>query len=386
MNWQPATRIESVQTPVIPTVGQWLAEHPGAISLGQGIVHYSPPAAVAAAVAEAAGAAQANRYCAVQGIPELQTQIRTKLEAENEIDLAGSAVICTAGSNMGFINALVAIADPGDEIILLAPYYFNHEMAIDIAACKSVVVSTDAQGRVDLPRLVDAITDRTRAIVTVSPCNPTGVIYPREMLLAVNELCRERGIFHISDEAYEYFVYEGEHFSPASLPGAAEHTISLYSLSKSYGMAGWRVAYMVVPKALELAVKKTQDTNLVCPPVISQIAGVAAMKAGQAWVREQSAGFAEVRNLVVEGLRSLGDRVVVPEPKGAFYCMVYTNSSQHDMDLVHQLIRDYGVATLPGGTFGIEDRCAIRVAYGALSKDSVAAGMERLVQGLNQLL
>lgn len=386
MNWQPATRIESVQTPVIPTVGQWITEHPGTISLGQGIVHYPPPPGVSAAVAAAAEQLPVSRYCAVQGIPELHERIRHKLETENGMDPSRASVLCTAGSNMGFINALIAIADPGDEIILLSPYYFNHEMAVDIAACKSVVVPTDAQGQVDLQQLADAVTRRTRAIVTVSPNNPAGVVYPRESLIAINELCRKHGIFHISDEAYEYFVYEGEHFSPASLPGAAAHTISLFSLSKSYGMAGWRVAYMVVPAGLELAVKKAQDTNLVCPPVISQIAGVAALRAGRPWVAQQSAEFMEVRDLVVERMRSLGDRVVVPEPQGAFYCMVYTNSSQLDMELVRQLIRDFGVATLPGGTFGIEQRCAIRVAYGALSKDSVATGMDRLVNGLNQLL
>ena len=129
-------------------------------------------------------------------------------------------------------------------------------------------------------RFEAAITPRTRAIVTISPNNPSGAVYPKATLAAVNALCSERGIYHISDEAYEYFVYDGaEHFSPASLPGATEHTISLYSFSKAYGFASWRIGYMVIPEALTVAVRKAQDTILICPPVVSQHAALGALAA-----------------------------------------------------------------------------------------------------------
>ena len=265
-------RMQQVQTPMIPVVGEWIAQNPGTISLGQGVVHYSPPAEVRDAVADAIrNEARIDRYCLVRGVDDFLAEIEQKLTAENGIDLSGSTIVTTAGSNMGFQNAVLAIADVDDEIILLSPYYFNHEMAIDIGGCKAVIVPTDSQYQIDLAAIESAVNERTRAIVTVSPGNPTGAVYSRESLTAVNVLCRARGIYHISDEAYEYFIYsEKDHFSPASLPGSGGHTISLYSLSKAYGMAGWRTAYMVIPQQLEIAVKKIQDTNLVCPHVLKK--------------------------------------------------------------------------------------------------------------------
>lgn len=373
---------------MIPVVGEWIARHPGTISLGQGIVHYSPPADVRDAVAKAiANDPRIDRYCLVRGIDEFLQAIDAKLTTENKIDLSDSSIVITAGSNMGFQNAVLAIADIDDEIILLSPYYFNHEMAVDIAGCRAALVPTDSQYQIDLDAIESAITSRTRAIVTVSPSNPTGAVYSADSLHAVNRLCKARQIYHISDEAYEYFSYGDEpHFSPASRSDTADHTISLYSLSKAYGMAGWRTAYMVIPKHLETAVKKIQDTNLVCPPVLNQIAATAALGAGKSWCDQQIVGFRGVRDLVVGELQSLGERCEVPRPEGAFYVLAKMRTDQNDMELVESLIRDFGIAVMPGSTFGVTDGCSLRIAYGALAGDTVADGMGRLVRGLSRLL
>ncbi|EGJ32870.1 aspartate/tyrosine/aromatic aminotransferase, partial [Moorena producens 3L] len=292
MNWGESQRIRQVQTPMIPVVGEWIAQHPGTISLGQGVVHYPAPAAVGVAVTTAMQSDPAvDRYGLVRGTSGLLQAIEQKVETENQTTLADRSVVVTTGSNMGFLNAVLAIADVGDEIMLVSPYYFNHEMAIEIAGCRVVVVPTDSEYQLDLDRLADAITPKTKAIVTVSPNNPTGAVYPADRLTAVNQLCRERSLYHISDEAYEYFNYSAEpHFSPASLPESTAHTISLYTLSKAYGMAGWRVGYMVIPAHLEVAVKKIQDTNLVCPPIVNQLAAQAAMtSAGRDWCHQRIA-------------------------------------------------------------------------------------------------
>ncbi|MCA9173697.1 MAG: pyridoxal phosphate-dependent aminotransferase [Planctomycetales bacterium] len=389
MTWSQSRRIAAIQTPVIPVVGEWIKQHPGTISLGQGVVHYGPPPGVAEAVASAANGQQLHRYGLVRGTDDFLEAAAQKLRAENGLPLYDASVVCTPGSNMGFVNAVLAIADVGDEIILLSPYYFNHEMAVGLAACEPVIVPTDAQYQLDLQRIEQAITPRTRAIVTVSPNNPTGAVYSAADLTAVNQLCRERGLFHISDEAYEYFTFPGEtpHFSPGSLPDSEAYTISLYSLSKAYGMAGWRVAYMVVPQHLETAVKKIQDTQLVCPPLISQVAGCAALAAGRNWCEPRIQPFRAVRELVIEQLETLGDRCDLPHPAGAFYVLAQLDTDQSDLQLVEQLIRDFGVAVMPGSTFGVAaDRCSIRVAFGALEAGTVADGIGRLVRGLNRLL
>lgn len=382
-------RMRRVQSPMIPLVGEMVKRHPGTISLGQGVVHYGPPACVAEAVARAAAEDPAvHRYGLACGIDPLLDAIRTTLHDENSISIGPDRrIVVTAGSNMGFVNAVLAIADPGDQIVLQSPFYFNHEMAVHIAGCCPIAVGTDEQYQPDIESIRAALTDRTRAIVTISPNNPTGAVYDRATLVAINQLCRQRGIYHISDEAYEYFTYDRqEHFSPASLTGSQSHTIALYSVSKAYGMAGWRIGYMVIPAHLEEAVKKIQDTNLICPPVINQIAAAAAMGAGRPWCEPRIRSIAAVRDLVLEELGRLGDRVHVPRPGGAFYVLLRAATGRQDMEIVESLIRDFGVAVMPGSTFGISSGCYLRIAYGALDPDTVVRGMGRLVGGLAALL
>src|SRR5581483_11489122 len=221
-------------------------------SLGQGVVHYGPPAAAIEAAAEALGDPITHEYGDGAGAPALVERIEAKLRRENGIDVRrGSRVMVTAGANMAFMHVVFAITEPGDEIILPVPFYFNHDMAIEMAGCRTVRVATDARYQLDVAALRRAITPRTRAIVTVSPNNPSGAVFTEASLRAVNALCAEHGIFHVADEVYEYFTYDGAtHFSPASIPGAQAHTISMYSLSKAYGFAGWRIGYVVYPDSL----------------------------------------------------------------------------------------------------------------------------------------
>ena len=382
-----SARMQAVQQPIIPVVGELIRQHPGTISLGQGVVHYGPPPQAAARLALFLADSQNHKYKPVEGIPELVQALEAKLVAENGIRTAGhSRVVVTAGGNMAFFNALLAIADPGDEIILLAPYYFNHEMAVTMLNCRPVLAPLDANYQIDLDAVRRAITSRTRAIVTISPNNPSGAVYPAAVLRAVNDLCRERRIYHISDEAYEYFVYDGAtRCSPGALEGAAAHTISLYSLSKAYGLASWRVGYMVIPEALTVAVRKAQDTILICPPVVSQQAAIGALGAGIGYCREQIERVGQVRHLVLAELEPVRKFCTIPPALGAFYLLLRVDTPLGAMSVVERLIRDYGVAVIPGTTFGIEHGCYLRVAYGALDADTTAEGIGRLVRGLTAI-
>lgn len=390
-----ATRVANVQSPVIPIVGKWVRENPGTISLGQGVVRYPPPPEVAQAVADAALKIEAvagplDRYGDVCGNAPLIELLTSKLRNENGIELGEeAAVVCTAGANMGFLNAILALGDVDDEIILLSPYYFNHQMAIEIAGCRPVAVPTTSEYQIDVERIRESITPRTRAIVTISPNNPTGAVYAEADLREVNRICGERGLYHISDEAYEYFVYGDQvHYSPASDPTATNHTISLFSLSKAYGMAGWRVGYMVVPNALLMSIKKIQDTNLICPPMINQVAAAAAIEVGPDGCRQHLEELDSVRTMVLEELSCL-ERCRIPTPDGAFYAFLQLESSCDDMQLVKSLVHEFGVAVLPGSAFEPardDKRITLRASYGALDPQSVRTGVSRLRKGLVKLL
>jgi aspartate/methionine/tyrosine aminotransferase len=379
--------MDAVQSPVIPIVGEMIRQHPGTISLGQGVVFYPPPPAAIAQLTEFLAHPNNHKYQSLQGIPPLLAAIATKLQTDNGIDpMQEREIVVTAGSNMGFLNAILAITNPGDEVILQVPYYFNHEMAIAIAGCRAVLVPTDENYQLQVDKIRDAIRDRTRAIVTISPNNPTGAVYPEAIIREVNELCRTHGIYHIHDEAYEYFTYDGvTHFSPGSITTGAEHTISLFSLSKAYGFASWRIGYMVIPHHLMMPIMKIQDTNVICPSVISQYAALGALQAGRDYCQAQLGAIAEVRQLMLSHLNQISHLCTIPPAAGAFYFLLKLHSSLDPMQLIERLINDHHVAALPGTTFGI-NRCYLRVAYAALPKDTALEGIERLVSGLKTIL
>jgi aspartate/methionine/tyrosine aminotransferase len=386
-----SNRLRAVQTPIIPAIADLLRSTPGAISLGQGVVNYAPPPIVAAEIERFLADPGNHKYQGAAGIPALTDKIAAKLASENGVRVGeahGNGVMVTAGGNQAFLNAMLAILDPGDEVILPLPYYFNHEMAVAMANARPVLVPTQSDYQLDLDALAAAVTPRTRAIVTISPNNPSGAVYSEESLRAVNALCARRGVFHVSDEAYEYFTYDGaRHFSPASIPGASAHTISLYSMSKAYGLASWRVGWMVYPSTLEPALRKIQDTLIICPPVIAQFAAAGAMSLGRAFVHEKVAALAQTRAMARRELSALETEGLaeIPQADGAFYFLLRIKSPLAPLPYVTRLIREHKVAVIPGDAFGLEGGCSLRLAYGALQPATAAEGVGRFVAGVRAL-
>jgi aspartate/methionine/tyrosine aminotransferase len=388
-----STRMKQVQDPIIPIVGGWIRKHPGTISLGQGVVYYGPPPEAISAVQKFMAAGDNHKYQSVRGIDPLLEAIAAKLSSENGIfpdenraqGNDRSRLCVTAGANMAFMNAVMAITEPDDEIILLSPFYFNHEMAVRIAGCQPVFVENNEDYQPDPDAVERAITEKTRAVVTISPNNPAGVVYAESTLRSINNLCRQRGIYHISDEPYEYFTYNSvRHFSPGSIAGSSDHTISMFSLSKAYGFASWRIGYMTFPERLEMSIKKIQDTILICPPVICQYAALGALQAGRAYCDARLSVTSEVREIILSELDRLGDMCRIPAADGAFYFLLKIDTRTPALDLAQRLVKEHGVAVIPGETFGMTDGCYLRVSYGPLQKETAAAGIGRLVKGLQQ--
>jgi aspartate/methionine/tyrosine aminotransferase len=351
-------------------------------------VHYGPPQEAIDRIGLFLADPENHKYQSVHGIPSLVEALAVKLRSENGISVDGhSAIVVTAGANLAFVNALLAVTDLGDEVVLQTPYYFNHEMAVTMAGCHAILVDTDDGYQLRPDAIRRAITPKTRAVVTISPNNPSGAVYAEAAMTEVNEICRDRGIYHINDEAYEYFTYgDARHFSPGSVDGSAGHTISLFSLSKAYGFASWRIGYMVIPAHLFESVEKIQDTLLICPPVVSQYAAVGALQAGRGYCRAKLASIARVREQVLEDLGGIRDLCSVPAADGAFYVLLRVKTTLEPMRLVEHLVQDFGVAVIPGTTFGLSDGCYLRVAYGALTEETVAEGVRRLVKGLRTIL
>jgi aspartate/methionine/tyrosine aminotransferase len=389
LSMQFSDRIAHVQSPIIPTIAALVRDNPGTISLGQGVVNYGPPVHPRDALASMSVAAGDHKYQSVSGYAPLVKALWEKLQHEGGFQREGAQLMVTAGSNMAFLNALIVVADPGDEIILPAPYYFNQEMAIRMVGAQPVLVPTKANYQLDLVALEQAITKRTRAIVTVSPNNPTGAVYSPEDLAAVNRLCQARGIYHFADEAYEYFLHgAARHFSPASLPGANAHTLSFYSFSKAWGMASWRVGYIVYPDHLHEAMCKVQDTNLICAPLASQWLATAALAQGRSVLTGHLQSLSAVREQVYQALDAVADVVQYPKTEGAFYVLVRLPglpNEQAVLEFNQRMAREFKVATIPGFAFGLNDTAAgnyQRLSYGALEPASVVEGVDRFVQAV----
>ena len=380
--------MEAVQSPVIPLIGTWTRNNPGTVSFGQGIAFYGPPPQAFRRVRQCLADPAINRYGPAEGMPELRQALKHKLYAQNSIDIHDeNAIVVTAGSNMAFNTAILAITDPGDEVILPLPYYFNHEMSLTMERCKPIPVSTDENFHLRIKKIENAISDKTKAIVTISPNNPSGAVYTKEELVAVNNLCQQYCIYHISDEAYEDFCYDHHsHYSVATDQNNCKHTISLFSFSKGYGFAGWRIGYMVIPQHLLSAINKIQDTILISPPMVSQHAALGALEAGAEFIELKRQAMSSKRSIVLEMLADIACLKSVPTSEGAFYVMLDIDSSMKDLQLVKRLITEFGVATLPGSAFGIHQDCHIRLSYGALSDDDIETGMRRLKKGLNATL
>ena len=379
-----------ISEPVIPVINRLAADHPGTISLGQGVVFYPPPPAALARAAARMGDAGRHGYGPVEGLRELRDALARKLARHNGIGVGDeTTVFITAGANMAFHALVLAVCDPGDEVILLRPWYFNHQMTLEMCGCRAVGVDTDARDYPVVKRIAAAITPKTRAVVTISPNNPSGRVYPRELLTAVNELCARRRVYHVSDEAYADFTYTGHrHFSPGSLSGARAHTLSLFTFSKSYGMASWRVGYVVAPRRLHDALTKVQDNVVICTPTISQLTALHCLEEERDYPAGQRAVIETNRELCLNELGKLHAEGLVEAvaAEGAFYIFLRLRRRCDDYGLAETLIREHRIAVLPGSAFGERGAPCLRVSYGALQPDGVGEGIRRLVSGLRACL
>jgi len=376
-----------VDTPIIPTIAAMVRDNPGCISLGQGVVSYGPPHDAVAALPALMADSQLHRYQPVVGMPALIEAITGKLRTVNRVEVsAASRLMVTAGSNMAFLQAVLAVSEPGDEFILPLPYYFNQEMAIRTCGCVPVTVQCKPDFQLDVEAIAAAITARTRAVVTVSPNNPTGAVYRPEDLSAVNALCRAHRLYHFSDEAYECFTYAGaRHFSPASLPGAEDYSLSFYSFSKHYGMASWRVGYLQYPAHLHQAMHKVQDTNLICAPVISQLLACEILRRPAPWIDARVAELDQVRRAVYRVLDTLAPLAHYVPTEGAFYTMVRLPGVHDVLAFNAFLAAHYKVACIPGFAFGMHDTAEAnyqRLSYGALAPETVVEGVSRFAAGV----
>lgn len=322
-----------------------------------------------------------TRYTAASGIAALKDAIRQRHRDDFGSQYERDEVLVTVGGKHALFNAISALVDHGDEVILPAPYWVSFKDQITYAGGTPVIVATDeADGfRLSAEMIARQVTARTRMILLNSPSNPSGAVFPPETFRGVLELCRERGIWLLSDECYSKFVYDGRPYSAASEPNAKEWLIIAGSLSKTYAMTGWRLGYLMAPKAVIKAAVNLQSHSTSNATSFVQKAGIAALLGSQEPVSQMLAEYARRRAVIVEGLRAVPG-VTCNMPAGAFYA--YPNISgllgkpgvKTPLEFASKLLAEGGVVTVPGEAFGTGSH--IRFSYAA-SLDAIHEGLAR---------
>jgi aspartate/methionine/tyrosine aminotransferase len=330
-----------------------LAVAAGAVSLAQGFPDFPCPPELKAAVAEAV-AADHNQYAITFGAKPLRDAIVAKtarFHPEWVID-PDAEVTVVNGATEGMIAAMLGLLDPGDEVIVFEPFYENYGPdAILTGAVPRYVTLHEPDWSIDPDELRRAVTSRTRAIVVNSPHNPTGKVFSRDELTLIAELCLEHDLIAFTDDIYQHLVYEGEHLPLATLPGMRGRTVAIDSMSKTYSVTGWRVGWVIAPADLTVGVRRVHDFLTVGAAAPLQHASVVGLTMGDAYYDRLVAEYRERRDTLIPALAAAGFRV--HEPAGAYYVMtdIRDLTDEDDVAFATGLVRDPGVAGVPGSSF-----------------------------------
>lgn len=321
--------------------------------------------------------ANETRYAPSSGTTSLLDAIRTKLAAKNQLSVETSNLIVTSGGAHGLFCAFQASVDPGDEVMLFSPYWTPIADHIHYCGAKDVHVPWDELEGADIRAVLEKrVTSKTRLIYVNTPSNPTGYVLSREQLRGVAEFAVAHDLTVISDEAYEDLVYDGEHVSMATFPGMFERTISVFTLSKSFAMTGWRVGYVVAPELFMAPIRKLVLNSINGVSTPTQFAAAAAISEGASFIAEVREEYRKRRDLMVAALTRAGLKLAAP--RGAFYLFpdVRARLGGDSWKAMETLLERTSIASVPGVVFGAEGEGHLRMSFSismALVEETIEA-------------
>lgn len=365
------------------------------ISLSAGEPDFKTPAHICNAAIEAITDGF-HGYTMNTGMPELREAISAKLQHDNNLEYSPDQIVLSNGAKQSIGFSILATVDPGDEVLIPAPYWVSYPEMVKLAVGKPVVIPTSFSSNYKLTpeQLDDAITENTKGLILCSPSNPTGACYTRSELKALGAVLKEHPqVMIYSDEIYEYIVFDRKHVSILNAaPELADRTVIINGFSKGFAMTGWRLGYMAGPKEIASAVAKIQSQETSAPSSISQKAGLAAYTGTMKPVEEMREAFRKRRDYIVGELSSI-EGVECFMPSGAFYVFpdmssfigkstAAGNKLKTSTDLALYLLEENGVAAIPGDAFGQPN--GLRLSYAA-SMDNLVEAVRRIKEGLASL-
>ncbi len=333
-----------------------------------------------------------THYAPIPGMADLKAALAKKLKTENNLDYDPTEIIISNGAKQSITNAIFATIDPGDEVILLAPFWVAYEGVIAMAGGIPVIVSAsvDENFKVPASRLKQAMTEKTKLVILNSPNNPTGAMFTRSELEDIAAvICQHPSAMVIADEIYEYINFDEDHVSIGSLPGMQQRTITINGFSKGFAMTGWRLGYAAAPAPIAKAISKVQGTFTAGANAFVQKAAIAALEGPRDDVEMMRRTYLARRDLVVSGLNAI-DGIHAPTPTGTFYVFADVSAmfgktlANHQIDnvddLCNWLLEVHHVATVPGTAFG--DKNALRISF-ATSNENLNEAIKRIARAFN---
>jgi aspartate/methionine/tyrosine aminotransferase len=330
-----------------------LSQTYGGVNLSQGFPDFPAPAAIKEAACAAINA-DINQYAVTWGARPLREAIAREFTRRYRLPVdADRQVTVCCGSTEAMMSAMMAIVDPGDEVVVFEPFYENYGPdAILSGATPRYVTLHEPDWSFDPDELAAAFNDRTKAIIINTPNNPTGKVFSRDELETIATLCRKWDAIAVSDEIYEHIIYDGIRHTPiATIEGMADRTITLNGLSKTYSLTGWRVGWTISPPTLTGAIRKVHDFLTVGAPAPLQEAGAAALSLPDAYYADLARGYSRRRDMLLDILER--HHFVCYKPLGAYYIMTDISrfNAADDVDFARYLVKEVGVAAVPGSSF-----------------------------------
>jgi aspartate/methionine/tyrosine aminotransferase len=349
------------------------------ISLGQAVPGFPPPPAALEAAARALSDPDVNRYSSDAGLLSLRQAVCESFGSHLHVQATPDEMIVTAGGNQAFMLAAMTVLDPGDDVVLAAPYFVNHEMAVRAVGATPIEAPlAESAGFVaQWTDIEPHLTSRTRAVVLCTPSNPTGAVVTRNELQRIVQELASRRITLICDETYIHFVYDGGHVSAASIPGWRDNVIVVGTFSKSFAMTGWRVGYVLADSRLCQEAIKLQDAMIICAPVISQMAVEAAVRADWNYMTRFTEELGRRRVILESALAQIPGLRWEPTG-GGFFAFVHVTSGRDSVRLADDILERVHVVTIPGASFGRCGEKFLRLSYGAVSGEELTDACERL--------
>jgi aspartate aminotransferase len=313
-----------------------------------------------------------THYTPSAGVMELRQKIAEKMKKKNNMDALASNVLVTP-TKFSLNLALYSIIDPGEEVLLPAPYYVSYPDIIKLNDGKVITIPTDENYEFDFGEMRKYVSPKTKAFMLNNPVNPTGKVYSEKSLRELSDFIIENNLYLISDEIYEDLIYKGKMFSPGSIEEMKERTITVSGFSKSYAMTGWRIGYMVAPEEIIKAANKVQQQTLTCAPSISQYGAIKALDDENS-IAKMKKEFEKRRELTISMLKEI-DGLSFYEPEGAFYVFPKYSAKEPDSKISMDLLEKQNVIVTPGSPFGAENH--FRISY-ATSTDVIKEGIARI--------